>query len=163
MPKPDSGLAPDARLRAELVALLRGGNAHVPTADALGGVPFERVNERPEGVPYSLWELAYHLWFTQHDLLVFLQNPNYEGHDWPDDYWPERDATPQSWADTCAAFGSDLDRLVALVEDGATDLFAELGHAPGYTLLRQALLAADHNAVHTGQVIAVRRMLGIWG
>ncbi len=162
MPRPEPDLAPNARLRAELVALLRGGNAHLPTADALAGIPFERVNERTGGLPYSLWELAYHLWFTQHDILVFVQNPDYEGHAWPDAYWPDGDATPTSWADTTRAFCSDLDRLVALVEDEATDLFAELAWAPGYTLLRQALLAADHNAHHLGQIVALRRMLGLW-
>lgn len=162
MPRPEPGLAPNARLRAELVALLRGGNAHLPTADTLDGIPFERANERPGGLPYSLWELAYHLWFTQHDILVFVQNPDYPGAEWPSDYWPETDATPEAWDNTCQAFRSDLDRLVALVEDEATDLLAELAWAPGYTLLREVLLAADHNAHHLGEVIVLRRLLGIW-
>ena len=160
MPTPEPGLDPNARLRAELVALLRGGNAHVAPADALGGIPFERIHEQPDGVPYSLWELVYHLWFTQHDILVFVQNSDYQGHTWPDDYWPAGDATPTAWADTCAAFHADLDRLVALVEDG--HLFAELGHAPGYTLLREVLLAADHTAHHLGQIVVLRRALGLW-
>jgi hypothetical protein len=160
MPKPATGLAPDARLRAEVVALLRGGNAHAPASAVLDGIPFERVNERVDGLPYSIWELVYHLWFSQHDILVFVQNADYEGHDWPDDYWPSADATPEAWTDTTQAFHSDLDRFVELVEEG--DLTAELGHAPGYTLLRQALLAADHNAHHLGEVIVLRRLLGIW-
>lgn len=162
MPKPQSGLAPDARLRTEVVALLRGGHAHVDTATALDGIPFERVNERVDGLPYSIWELVYHLWFAQHDILVFALDPDYEGHDWPDDYWPSDDATPEAWADTMQAFHDDLDRMVALVEDTNRDLTAEFDHAPGYTLLRQALLVADHNAHHLGQLIALRRLLGIW-
>ena len=162
MPKPDIGLGPDARLRAEVVALLRGGHAHTPTATVLDGIPFERVNERIDGLPYSIWELVYHIWFSQHDILVFTLNPDYEPHDWPDDYWPTADATPEAWADTTQAFHSDLDRLVELVEDTDNDLTAELDHAPGYTLLRQALLAADHNAHHLGEVIVLRRLLGIW-
>ncbi len=162
MPLPEAGLAPDPRLRSELVALLRGGNAHVDTRTALDGIPPDRVNERPDGLPYSLWELTYHLWFTQHDILVFTQNPDYKGHDWPDDYWPDADATPESWADTSQAFRSDLDRLVELVEDESSDLTAPFDHAPGYTLLREILLAADHNAHHLGEVIVVRRLLGIW-
>lgn len=162
MPRPQIGLAPDARLRAEVVALLRGGHAHVDTATALDGIPFDRVNDRVEGLPYSLWDLVYHLWFAQHDILVFTLNPDYEGHDWPDDYWPSDDATPETWADTTQAFHSDLDRFVELVEDPARDLTAELDHAAGYTLLRQAMLAADHNTHHLGQVIVLRRQLGIW-
>lgn len=162
MPRPQIGLPPDARLRAEVVALLRGGHAHVDTATALDGIPFDRVNDRVEGLPYSLWDLVYHLWFAQHDILVFTLNPDYEGHDWPDAYWPSDDATPETWADTTQAFHSDLDRFVELVEDPARDLTAELDHAAGYTLLRQAMLAADHNTHHLGQVIVLRRQLGIW-
>ncbi|MDX1419571.1 MAG: DinB family protein [Rubricoccaceae bacterium] len=162
MPAPQTGLDADARLRAEVAALLRGGNAHVDAAAILDGIPFDRVNEQPEGLPYSLWDLVYHLWFSQHDLLVFSINPDYQGHDWPADYWPSDDATETAWGDTVQAFSDDLDKLVRLVESPKTDLLAELDHAPGYTLLRQALLAADHNAHHLGQVITVRRLLGIW-
>ena len=155
-------LSPDARLRAELVALLRGGNAHVPTASVLNDLPFEAVNERVEGLPYSIWELVYHLWFTQHDILVFCLNPEYEGHAWPDAYWPDAEATPEAWADTRQALLDDLEKLVRLVESTETDLLAEFDHAPGYTLLREAMLAADHNAHHLGEVIVLRRLLGLW-
>lgn len=163
MPQPPTGLAPDARLRAEVVALLRGANAHVDARAALDGLPFERVNERPPGLPHSLWDLVYHLWFAQHDILVFSINPGYAPHDWPDAYWPAGEATPEAWADTVQAFHDDLDKLVRLVESEATDLFAELDWAPGYTLFREALVAADHNAHHLGQVITLRRLLGLWG
>ncbi len=162
MPKPEPDLTGDARLRAEVVALLRGGNAHLPPESVLDGIPFERVGERVDGLPYALWELVYHLWFTQHDILVFSLNPDYAGHRWPDAYWPAAEATPESWADTRQAFLDDLEKLVRLVESEATDLLAELDHTPGYTLLREALLAADHNAHHLGEVIALRRLLGLW-
>jgi len=162
MPKPEVGLAGDARFRAEVVALLRGGNAHAGPHTILDGIPFERVNERAGGLPYTLWELVYHLWFSQHDILVFSINPDYQEPAWPADYWPAVEATPESWADTTRAFFDDLDKLVRLVESPETDLLAELDHAPGYTLLREALLAADHNAHHLGEVIALRRLLGIW-
>ena len=162
MPKPEPGLAGDARLRAEIVALLRGGNAHANARAILDGIPFDRVNERVDGLPYTLWELVYHLWFAQHDVLVFSINPDYEERAWPVAYWPDAEATETSWADTTQAFFDDLEKLVRLVESTETDLLAEFDHAPGYTLLREALLAADHNAHHLGEVIAVRRLLGIW-
>jgi hypothetical protein len=162
MPQPEPGLAGDARLRAEVVALLRGGHAHAAAAAILDGIPFARVNERVDGLPHTLWELVYHLWFAQHDILVFSINPDYEGHDWPGDYWPAAEATRESWADTTQAFFDDQEKLVRLVESEATDLLAEFDHAPGYTLLREALLAADHNAHHLGQVITLRRLLGLW-
>jgi uncharacterized damage-inducible protein DinB len=160
MPAPPSGLDPDARLRAELAALLRGGQAHVAAAAALDGIPPERVNERPHGLPYSLWALVWHLHFTQADILEFVRGP-YEKKVWPADYWPAHDATPHEWEKTRAAFLADLDAAVALAAEA--DLTAELPHAPGYTVLRELLLIADHNAHHLGEVIVLRRLLGLWG
>ena len=163
MPAPPSGLAADARLRSELVALLRGGNAHVDVKKALDGIPPNRVNDRPKGASHSLWQLLAHLFLTQRDILHFLRDPNYEAPDWPRGYWPaEPQADPRRWVETLLAFFVDLDAVVALVEDDSNDLFAELDHAPGYTLLREALLVADHNAYHVGQVVAMRRAMGLW-
>lgn len=160
MPAPSAGLGADARLRAELVALLRGGNAHVTAEAALDGIPTDRINERVDGLPHSLWDLVYHLWFTQHDILVFTLRADAPAHAWPDAYWPATDGTPESWADTSQAFLTDRDRLVGLAEEG--DLTTEFDHAPGYTLLREVLLAADHTSHHLGQVVALRRQLGLW-
>ncbi|MEP0545351.1 MAG: DinB family protein [Rhodothermales bacterium] len=162
MPRPESGLAPDARLRAEIVAVLRGGHAHVDTRTALADLPAARVNDRPDGFPHSLWDLVEHLRIAQRDILDFALDADYEALAWPDDYWPDADATPAAWEAARRAFLADLDAVVALVEDEATDPLTELDHAPGYTILRQALLVADHNAHHLGQVVAVRRALGLW-
>lgn len=159
---PPSGLDADARLRAELVALLRGGQAHAGL-HALDGVPPDRAAERPDGAPHTLGELLWHLWFTQRDILAFCLDettdgaPGYREAAWPDAYWPSE---PVDWDATRERFLADLDRLVGLAE--TADLAAELPHAPGYTVLRELLLAADHNAHHLGQVIALRRHLGLW-
>ena len=150
------------RLRTELAALLRGGNAHVATADALRGVPPGRINETPDGCPHSLWDLLDHLRIAQRDILDFTRGDGYEEKEWPADYWPDGPGTAASWDDALAAFLADLDALIQMAEDASTDLTAELPHAPGYTPLRQLLLAADHNAHHLGQVILVRRLLGCW-
>lgn len=156
---PTPRLPPDARLRAELVALLRGAQAHVDAPTALADVPPERVNDRVDGLPYSLWDLAWHLRFTQADILAFCR-PGYVEAEWPADYWPERPATAEDWAACLDAFFADLDALVGLAETG--DLFAEFAWAPGYTLVREILLAADHTSHHLGQVVSLRRQLGLW-
>lgn len=161
MPQPAPGLSSDDRLRAELVALLRGGNAHLGTADVLAGVPADRIHDRPDGMPHSLWDLLEHLRFTQADILEFCRG-DYADKTWPDDYWPDHEATPEEWDATRDAFLAGLDALVAIAEDPEADLTAEFDHAPGYTLLRELLLAADHNAHHLGQVIVLRRELGLW-
>ena len=160
MPRPDASLDADARLRAEIVALLTGGNAHVPVLDTLRGLPPDAAGARAPGLPHTLWDLLYHLWFTQNDILRFCLHADYEEPEWPAAYWPAIPVTPDLWRLTLADFEADLGTLADLARTG--DLTAEFGHAPGYTLLRELLLAADHNAHHAGQVIAVRRSLGLW-
>ena len=160
MPRPQSGLDSDARLRAELAALLRGGNAHVPPLECVRGIPPEAINVRAPGLPHTLWEQLYHLWFTQNDILLFCQSADYTAPEWPAAYWPATPGTPEEWALALADFEGDLDAMTDLAQTG--DLLAEFAHAPGYTLLREILLAADHNGHHAGQVIDLRRSLGLW-
>ncbi len=159
MPPPPSDLSATARLRHELAALLRGGQAHVGP-HALDGVPDDRVNDRAGGLPHSLWDLLWHLRFTQDDILRFTTSPDYAEPGWPDAYWPEAPAGPGDWDRERRAFLASLDALVTLAEVG--DLAAELPWAPGYTAIREILLAADHNAHHLGQIVDVRRALGLW-
>ncbi|MEL7363944.1 MAG: DinB family protein [Bacteroidota bacterium] len=166
MPRPSTApTTPDERLRAELVALLRGGHAHVATADALAVVPLDCINERIDGVAHSLWDLLEHLRIAQVDILDFTRargGPAYTEIAWPDAYWPDEPGTPEQWQATLDAFLADLDACVALAEDPSVDLFAPFEHAPGYTVLRELLLVADHNAHHLGQVITLRRYLDCW-
>lgn len=156
-PAPD--LDPDARLRAELVALLRGGQAHLDAEHVLNGIPPARVNDRAEGTPHSLWDLLEHLRRTQADILEFCR-PGYTEKAWPADYWPPSPARDADWDTARSRFTEDLDALTTLAETG--DLFATFEWAPGYTLLRELLLAADHTSHHLGQIITLRRQLGLW-
>ena len=156
---PPTDLDPDARLRHELVALVRGRQAHLDAPATLAGIPPDRVNDRAPGWDRSLWDLVEHLRFTQADILEFVAG-DYADKAWPADYWPDHPAGPGDWRRSVAAFLDGIDALAALAE--TADLTAELPHAPGYTVLRQVLLAADHNAHHLGQVIALRRLLGLW-
>jgi hypothetical protein len=49
-----------------------------------------------------------------------------------------------------------------LVKNPKTDLFAKIPWGDGQTILREALLVADHNAYHIAQIVDVRRLLGAW-
>ena len=159
MSPPPRSLDPDARLRHEVAALLRGRQAHVDPETALAGVPPDRVGDRAGG-EHSLWELVEHLRFTQADIVEFVRSADYVEKEWPDDYWPDGPAPPGAWDAARRSFLDGLDALVGLAESG--DLTAAFDHAPGYTLLRELLLVADHNAYHLGQVVALRRRLGLW-
>jgi hypothetical protein len=164
MPKPPQDLAAAERARHELVSLLSGRNAHMTLADAVAGFPIEHINSRPPNVPYTFWHLVEHVRIAQADILDFVINPAYELPDWPTDYWPAADATTdqEGWLNSLAAFTKDMSRLVAIVEDPSVDIFAELDHAPGYTIYREVMVAADHNAYHTGELAILRQVMDLW-
>lgn len=154
----------DQALRAQLAAALDWEAAHATFDAAVDGVPPEARGRIPEGLPYSPWRLLEHLRITQWDILDFCRNAEYQEMRWPDDYWPSTDAPPTSaaWDESVAAFRADRDALKALATDESIDLFARIPHGDGQTYLRELLLVIDHTAYHVGELVAVRRLLGVW-
>ncbi len=153
-----------APLRKHVINLLRGGNAHVDFEKAISDLPADLRGARVKNLPYSAWGLLEHLRIAQWDILEFTRNPKHVSPNWPEGYWPADDAPSDSaaWDASVAAFRRDLHDLQALVRNPAIDLFAVIPHGDGQTVLRQALLAADHNAYHLGELVALRRLLGAW-
>lgn len=151
-------------LRAMLRKILAWQDAHVTFDAAIDGIPPKLRGVQPEGLPYSAWQLLEHLRITQWDILDFCRNPKYEERKWPDSYWPPAAAPPsaKAWNDSIAAYRDDREKLEKLAMDPKVDLFAKIPHGSGQTYLRELLLVADHNAYHVGQLVAVRRLLGIW-
>jgi hypothetical protein len=147
-----------------LLWLLRGGDAHLDFDSAVEDLPVGLRGAKPAGVPHTPWRLLEHLRIAQWDILEFSRNPRHVSPSFPDGYWPAGDAPPDdaAWDNTVLAFQTDLEAMCTLVADPATDLFAPIPHGDGQTILREALLVADHNAYHLGQLIAVRRALGGW-
>jgi hypothetical protein len=154
----------DKALREHLLYLLRGGGAHLDFEAAVAGLPAELRGARPAGVPHTAWRLLEHLRIAQWDILEFCRNPRHVSPPFPDGYWPAGDAPPDpaAWDRSVAAFRADLQAMRDLVADPATDLFAPLPHGDGQTVLREALLVADHLSYHLGQLVVVRRALGAW-
>jgi hypothetical protein len=153
-----------AKLREHLVALLRGGGAHLDFESAIADLPEKLRGARPPGLPHTPWRLVEHMRIAQWDILNFSTDPHHVSPEFPDGYWPVGDAPPDpgAWDRTIAAFRSDLEAMQHLVADPATDLFASIPGGQGQTILREALLVADHNAYHLGQLVVVRRLLGAW-
>ncbi len=154
---------PDA-LRPHLLELLDGGRAHPDFEAAIAGLPPELRGARPPGLPHTPWRLLEHMRIAQWDILRFSIDPDHVSPEFPSGYWPEGDAPPDpgAWDRSVASFRADLRALKDLVADSKTDLFARIPHGQGQTILREALLVADHNSYHIGQLIAVRRLLGAW-
>jgi hypothetical protein len=155
----------DAALREHLVALLKGGHAHATLADAVAEFPADRIGERPGGLPYSAWQLVEHIRITLHDLLEFSTNSEYVELDWPSGYWP-KNAVPgknESWNATLKAIQADMKSFEALVHSPDSNLYATIPWGKNEeTLLREVLLAADHTSYHVGELVLLRRVLGIW-
>ena len=144
--------------------LLSGRGAHLDWKAAFAGIPPKLRGIRPEGLPFSPWELLEHMRIAQWDILEFSRDPKHVSPDWPAGYWPESPEPPNTkvWEKSVKIFARDLAAMKKLVVNPRTDLFARIPHGAGQTILREALLVADHNAYHLGQVIVLRRLLGAW-
>lgn len=154
----------DKALREHLAKLLNGADAHVDFEHAMADFPADLRGKTPKGAEHSPWELLEHLRIAQHDILDFSTNAGYKEKEWPKDYWPAtaEPPDPKAWDRSINAYCEDLKALCSLVEDGKTDLFAKIPHGDGQTILREALVVADHNSYHLGQLVLLRRQLGAW-
>jgi len=157
-------VAHENQLRDHLVYLLDGGGAHAKFDDAVKGMPEKLRGVKPKGLPHSAWMLLEHLRLAQWDILEFCRNPKYKAPKWPEDYWPKNAAPPNAaaWSESVQQFRKNLKAMQALVRNPKTDLFARISWGDGQSILREALLVADHNAYHVAQLVDVRRLLGVW-
>ena len=154
-----------AALREHLINLLTKGQAHVTFDDAVKNLPAELRGKCPKGAEHTAWEIVEHLRIAQWDILEFSRDAKHKSPEWPIGYWPKSAAPPdeKAWDKSLRAFRRDLKAMCALVSDEKTDLYAKIPHGDGQTILREALLTADHNAYHLGELVLVRRLLGAWG
>lgn len=151
-------------LRKHLVSLLKDANAHATFDDAVANLPTDMRGKKVRGSPYTAWMLLEHLRIAQWDILEFSRNPKHGSPEWPAGYWPQESAPPSrsSWDDSVSSFHADLKAMQKLIADPKTDLYARIPWGTGQTILREALLVADHNAYHVGELILLRRLLGAW-
>jgi hypothetical protein len=144
--------------------LLRGGHAHATFDTVMADWPPKLRGVKPKGAPHTAWQLLEHLRISQRDILEFSRRADHASPEWPSGYWPASDAPPDeaAWERSLAAFRADLAEMETLVAHPKTDLFARILHGDGQTILREALMVADHNAYHLGQLVLLRRLLGAW-
>jgi hypothetical protein len=154
----------DKALREHLLSLLQGGGAHADFETAIKGLPATLRGKRPKGSEHSLWEILEHTRIAQWDILEFSRDPKHVSPEWPGGYWPrtKAPASSQAWTRSVREFRAGLKAMSKLVAEESTDLFARIPHGDGQTILREALLVADHNAYHIGELVLVRRLLGAW-
>jgi len=151
-------------VREQIIKLLQGGQAHLTLDDVLKNFPRSLRGVKPDGAPHSAWQLLEHMRIAQWDILEFSRSAKHVSPKWPEGYWPKSDGPPSdaAWKKSIAAIKRDLRVMQSLVKNPKTDLYSKIPHGTGQNILREALLIADHNAYHIGQLLLVRRLLGAW-
>jgi hypothetical protein len=151
----------DESIRKHVLYLLRGGGAHLSFEDFVGSFPPDLCNRKIDGLPYTPWQVLEHMRLAQWDILEFSRDAEHVSPEFPKGYWPnpEEPGTPALWQKTIEEFRSDLQQMVDFVEEPSTDLYAKIAHGDGQTILREALLIADHNAYHLGVLTVMARIL----
>ncbi|MFY9675180.1 MAG: DinB family protein [Terriglobales bacterium] len=157
-----AGLAHQS-LREHLLKLLNGSEAHADFEAAIGDWPVQLAGVKVANFPHTAWMLLEHMRIAQWDILEFSRNPKHKSPAWPEGYWPksESPASEKEWTNSIAEFKRDLKAMEKLVSESKNNLFAKLPWGDGQTLLREALLLADHNAYHLGQIVMLRKCMGI--
>jgi hypothetical protein len=155
----------DKALREHVLYVLRGGGAHIDFEGVVKDFPLGSINRKVEPIPYTPWQVLEHMRIAQWDILEFSRNAGHVSPKWPEGYWPGDDVVPgeQEWNESLKAFRADLKEMEKLLEDPSIDLFAPIAHGEGQTVLREALLVADHNAYHLGVLATLKRLLGTSG
>lgn len=154
----------NASLRQHLIDLLQGGGAHAKFDDVVPKIPANLRGSKPPNFPHSPWMILEHMRIAQWDILEFSRNSKRISPKWPEGYWPDSEApaSATAWNQSIKQFHADLEAMQELVRNSKTDLFAKIPGGDGQTILREALLVADHNAYHLAQVVDVLRLLGAW-
>jgi hypothetical protein len=157
-------MANDKALRQHVLKLLEGKGAHVDFETAVKKAAVAVRGKRPKGAAHSPWEILEHMRIAQWDILEFSRDAKHVSPEWPTGYWPKSPAPPNrtAWNKSVSAFRADHAAMCALVADESTDLFATIPHGDGQTILREALLVADHNAYHLGTLVTTLQLLGAW-
>ncbi len=155
---------PDDVLRQQLLELLRGGNAHMGFGEIVADFPLKFMNEKTQNMPYSFWQIVEHMRITQWDILEFVRNPRHVSPHYPEGYRPDpaRMADKAMWLKTISDFRADLTAIQQMVINPVTNLFAPIPHAREYTIFREILLVADHNAYHLGELAILRQVMDLW-
>lgn len=150
-------------LKQTLIKHLHGGEAFIPIEKILEKILFSELGKRPAGLPYSFYEVFYHIYFTQRDILEYCTKKNYESSNWPDDYWPpsQKPANEEEWKRLKNAFFEDRKKLTELITSEEIQLDTPVPSNEEHSFLREILLVIEHTSYHSGQLLILLRHLGL--
>jgi uncharacterized damage-inducible protein DinB len=153
-----------SRIRRLLLEQLSGKNAHVDFQRAVEDLELKDVGRKPESFPHTIWELVEHIRIAQHDIVAFSQSADYTSPSWPEGYWPssEKPESQIQWDKSLAAVKNGQQIMIKMINNDEKDVLEPIPHGDGQTLFREAMLIVDHNSYHIGQIVQMRRVMGIW-
>ena len=154
----------ETQARNQLIRLIDGKEAYIPFEDAIDRIPHGLRGIIPDKMPYSIWHLVEHIRIAQHDILQYSKKPSYESPPWPEGFWPESKSphNEKEWENSLKSIKDEREEMCKLIEKAPESIFKPFSNGSGHTLFRQAILIAEHTAYHTGQIVVLRRLLGIW-
>ena len=154
----------EIKMKEQLVKHLQGGEAFCPLANMIDEISFEDIGKRSAALPYSFYELFYHIYYTQKDILDYCLAKDYKRGNWPDDYWPESQApdSEEGWEDLKADYFENRNDLEDFVMHPETNLMAPVKNSEEHSALRELLLVIEHTSYHTGQLLILLRLLGLY-
>ena len=152
-----------AGIKEQLVKHLKGGEAFMPVDKMLKEMEYDKLGIRLRGLPYSFYELFFHIWFTQNDILKYCTRSDYEAPQWPEEYWPRAIApeNKRDWEELKSAYMEERQQLAEFIMRPENALFDSVPSNPGHSLMRSMLLVIEHTAYHSGQLLIVLRHLGL--
>ncbi len=152
------------RLQNQIINYLESPNTHRSLEDAVKEFPENLINEKPNGVPYTFWQLLEHIRISQYDMIDFIQNPKYKEMEWPKEYWPAENikATKEMWRDSIIKYHKDLDTLISIVKKNMDNILVPIPHGDGQTIFREVMQIIDHASYHLGEFILMRRICNAW-
>ncbi|MBT0608212.1 DinB family protein [Aequorivita echinoideorum] len=151
-------------IRERLAKHLEGGEAFLPVDKMLDEISFSEINKRPKNLPYSFYELFYHITFAQKDILDFCVSEKYSEHNWPEDYWSENKEckTEKDWENLKADYFETRKELKDFLLNFENGLTSPVKNGTNeQTLLREIILVIEHTAYHTGQMLIILRLLNL--
>ena len=151
-------------IKDQLIEHLKGGSAFMPVEELLKFISSEALFKRPKDLPYSFYEIFYHMRFAQKDILDYTKDEYYTSPQWPQEYWPKSNTLDslEEWDSLKSRFFEEQQELIDFLIDPTNDLLKPVNSETKNTLLREVLLVIEHNAYHTGQLLIVLRSLGLY-
>ena len=137
-----------------------GTSSHLDVTTIFDGLEFQHTGLYPAGIPNTIWQIAQHmhLWVQlKVDMFDGREIELPEGHGFSNETFPPSEAF---WEQFKLDYRSSILRIGELIE--TMDLTERYPIWGDLTALEIIGVMINHNSYHAAQVVAMRRVLGVW-